>query len=416
MEVANPRRILAVSLVESQEHLSTVIKDLTGAYPERSAGTGSLAGTTQELFLDTPYYSARVPVWLDLIGAEEQAEQAEPAEDVPAVGEPAKASEEVPAQDHVTNAKGDVDGTAGSGAAAAASPMTPRQWADAFLEEEAREVRAALGGVVVVLEMNSSTGAEGGPTRPNRVEQQRDLIRHVGRLIQEGLGVAALDDNDGEEAREYYDDSWDGVGLVVGIAPRGTGPPLAEDLLAEWEDACIAAGLEFVLVASGQAATNEFGEKTGIPRVLEALQANDWNQADGLGLDGDGVDDGDFEFGAFQDSDRELHRIVNRGDGDGSHDDGDELFDPESLDFGFDRTDFAGLREAIWRQSTRTVEGGAGDQDAAGAVEDEEDDGVQSVERMMQKLLAARDLGAGLPPDQRRRLAARAVGEVMREL
>lgn len=278
MDVANPRRILAVSLAESQDHLSTVIKgvhrclswkqeesswlytdwpclDLTGAYPEPSAGTGALAGTTQELVLATPYYSARVPVWLDLIGAEEQPES---AEDVVAVGEPAKASEE-----EESPVQGE-DGTADSvsaGAAAAASPtMTPRQWADAFLTEEAREVRAALGGVVVVLDIGGGDeGSDSGGSPANRVEQQRDLVSHVGRLIREGLGAAADDGNGGEDALDYYDDSWDGVGLVVGIAPRGTGPPPAEDVLADWEDACMAAGLEFVLVAPGQAATNEFG-------------------------------------------------------------------------------------------------------------------------------------------------------------
>lgn len=35
---------------------------------------------------------------------------------------------------------------------------------------------------------------------------------------------------------------------------------------------------------------------------------------------------------------------------------------------------------------------------------------------MMLKLSAVRDMAAGLPEDQRRRMAARAVGEVMREL
>lgn len=44
------------------------------------------------------------------------------------------------------------------------------------------------------------------------------------------------------------------------------------------------------------------------------------------------------------------------------------------------------------------------------------DDDVKKVEQMMRKLQAVRDMSAGLPEAQRKRVAARAVGEVMRDL
>ena len=56
---------------------------------------------------------------------------------------------------------------------------------------------------------------------------------------------------------------------------------------------------------------------------------------------------------------------------------------------------------------------------STGGPKDEEkldEDEVQKLEGMVLKLQAVRDMSAGLPEDQRKRMAAKAVGEVMREL
>jgi len=45
-----------------------------------------------------------------------------------------------------------------------------------------------------------------------------------------------------------------------------------------------------------------------------------------------------------------------------------------------------------------------------------EDDDVARVERMMRKLQAAREAGQGMNEAQRKKMAARAVAEVMRDL
>lgn len=149
-------------------------------------------------------------------------------------------------------------------------------------------------------------------------------------------------------------------------------------------------------------------EKVGIPRVLEALQSNDWasvlsmtagEEDEGSGLD---VDDADGEL------------------------------DLENMGFGFDREDFEGLKTAIWEaklereglemgepstESTTATAGQPSKTEGAAEEGDELDDGdIQKVEEMMRKLQAVRDMSAGLPEDQRKRLAARAVGEVMRDL
>jgi len=155
----------------------------------------------------------------------------------------------------------------------------------------------------------------------------------------------------------------------------------------------------------------------GIPRVLEALQANDWTQAAGLG----DVDDDAEDFGSFEDA---IGSRAGKTGGDGE-------FDPESLDFGFDAADFEGLRQAIWDSgreapdtdkapsaatAAKTPNGTAGETNPRPDDEELDDGEVLKLERMMRKLQAVRDMSAGLTEEQRKRLAARAVGEVMNEL
>ena len=202
---------------------------------------------------------------------------------------------------------------------------------------------------------------------------------------------------------------WDGVGLAVGVG-EGNGDGDGDEL-DEWEDLCAEWGLEFVHVAEAGVSggkvkagegkkRNEFGERMGLARVMEALEANDWSGG-GLGDEGEG--EGEEDDGSAG--------VEARGHRGGDEDDD---FDPEKLDFGFDREDFLGLRKAIWSG------GGDGDGEGSkgGADEDEAvgEDDVQQLERMMMKLQAVRDASAGLPEEQRKRMAARAVGEVMKEL
>ncbi|KAH8878722.1 hypothetical protein GQ53DRAFT_756494 [Thozetella sp. PMI_491] len=356
MEISNPRRILAVSLEASTQQLSKVIKDLTGSHPEPVSST--LAGTTHDLPLKTPYYSAQVPIWLDLISA-------------------------------------------------------PSEWADTFLSDEAKEVLQVIGGIMVIFALPGSSAhppsappnsGSSAPSPPSK-EDTKVLISHVGRVVREGLG--------GWE--------WDGVSLGIGVGDLGTEDP---DALDEWEDACAEAGLEFVhartTLAKAADAKNEFGERTGIARALEALQSNDW---DGAGAAGEADDD---DFG-LEELDQELAKMkAARGSAAGEEDDGE--LDPESLDFGFDRADFEGLKKAIWGvgqeddDEPNSMDGPSHASKLAPGKFDEErgneldDDEVQKLERMFVKLQAVRDQSAELPEEQRKKIAKRAVAEVMKEL
>ncbi|KAI0135877.1 hypothetical protein F4814DRAFT_402832 [Daldinia grandis] len=316
MDISNPRRILAVSLADSTHHLTKVIKDLTGTHPEQAST--SLAGSSHTLSLKTAYYTAEVPIWLDLISS-------------------------------------------------------PSEWADSFLSPEAKEVLEVLGGLVVVFSLPVKS-------QTDEIKAAQELIRNVGKVVKDGLGGW----------------SWDGVGLCLGVGEI--------DDVDEWEDCCAEWGLEFVQVKSQSVATrNEFGEKTGIHRAVEALESNDWSHAsaDDLGSD--------FDF--------ETELII--GNSDSSKDKDAASIDPESLDFGFDREDFAGLKQAIWNSGKDEdfLNGEpTTDTDKKDDGEDMNDEEVKKIERMMAKLQAVRDTSAGMPEDQRKRVAAKAVAEVMKEL
>ncbi|KAK0667009.1 hypothetical protein QBC41DRAFT_279655 [Cercophora samala] len=352
-EIPHPRRILAVSLSQSAEELSAVIKELTGTLPlpatperqeeeEEEEDISSLAGTTHPLPLSTPYYSATVPIWLDLVSS-------------------------------------------------------PGEWSASFLSDEAKEVLDVLGGIIVVVDV----GPAAPPANPNPQQQQQQhqaLVREVGRVVKEGLG--------GWE--------WDGVSLVVGV---GRQEMMEDEVLDGWEDVCAEGGLEFVYFAAGGTTKqeeegkrrNEYGERMGIGRVREALEANDWS--------GGGADEHGLDLGQGDDDDEE-------------EDDGDKEFDPKGLGYGFDKEDFEGLKRAIWEQigegtttTTTTWEDEKRGKEGQGGEEEEEeeeeeigDDDIKNLEQMMLKLQAVRDMSAGLPEQQRKRMAKHAVEEVMREL
>ncbi|KOS17125.1 Increased recombination centers protein 6 [Escovopsis weberi] len=336
-EVANPRRILAVGPESSAHHIARLIQDLTGTAPDSA---GPLAGTTHDLALETGYYRATIPIWLDLIAS-------------------------------------------------------PAEWAASFLSDEARQVLDVLGGFVLIFALPSGSsgtaphthtdGGQGkGPDTHAEPEDLRGLLRHVGSVVRDGLG--------GWE--------WDGVRLAVGVG---------EGEADEWEELCAAAGLEYVQLPAQRfnagdpqsgfdgSQLNGFGEKTGVARIREALEANDWE------LEPSTLD----EFG-------HLEAGV-------EHDDDDDDDNGGTLGFGIDDSDLQSLRKAIWDSGP----GGDAPTDDAAEAEAEAaadengnlgDEDVAKVERMVRRLQAAREMGEGMGEAQRRRLAARAVKEVMQDL
>ncbi|KAG9498538.1 hypothetical protein J7337_009345 [Fusarium musae] len=246
---------------------------------------------------------------------------------------------------------------------------SPSEWSESFLSPEAAEVLAVLGGVVVVF--------TAGPISSSKDHPAKELVEHIGKVLRKGLG--------GWE--------WDGVGLAIGVGGDGN-----EE---EWDEICAEAGLEFVsLGGKGDTGRNEFG---GVARVKEALEANDWSQLE--------APLSDSEFGDFETSSAKA-------------DEDDKDLDPQKMGFGFDKSDFEGLRRAIWESSqdveepSESSKAETSKEGASGGVglEDLDEDDIAKIEKMMRKLQAVREAGEGMGEEQRKRMAARAVEEVMRDL
>lgn len=116
--------------------------------------------------------------------------------------------------------------------------------------------------------------------------------------------------------------------------------------------------------AEGKKERNDFGEKVGIERLKEALEACEWEGADVDTVSDDlGLEDG------FGDEAAQVER------------------------------EFMGLNMA--------VNGGEG-------ADEGEDEGVEELESMMLKMQAIKDMGADMPEAERRKFAAKAVRDVMK--
>lgn len=169
---------------------------------------------------------------------------------------------------------------------------------------------------------------------------------------------------------------WDGVCLVVGMPPSiGSGPGGAntdahaesEELQGDgWEDTCWDLGFEYVdgsITGKEAEVRNAVGERRGVARVRDALEACEWDAA---------VDELDtFELNAEDEEANALHAIESDG---------------ETLGFGLERAemerDFAGLKLAM----------AGGEDDPGGEGEAEQ---VEELERMMLRLQAVK--GMSLP-------------------
>jgi hypothetical protein len=178
--------------------------DLTGTKPTPPPNETSLAGLSHALPLKTAYYTASIPIWID----------------VPAIPLPA------------------TDSTATSSSATTASYST---WATSFLDTSipgASDVLTALGAFIICFRKPSS-GAE--------FEDIKALLTAVARVV-EGCKELSSKEGNGE---------WDGVCLAVGL--RRAVVPGLEVLEEEWEDICMERGFEFVDGEVEGRGRNEFG-------------------------------------------------------------------------------------------------------------------------------------------------------------
>ncbi|CAK3978002.1 Hypothetical predicted protein [Lecanosticta acicola] len=302
MDIKYARRILFLGAREAGA--LDVVKDLTGSAPSPDVD-GSTAGLTHEWDVETPYYCAKIPIWIDEV-ADLQA------------------------------------------------------WKDEFLKDEAQEVVEAVGAWIFCFQKEQDGGIS------NEVEQ---TLRSIQEVIEHH--------SSGAEA------------AMLAVAKRGGKQSQQEEPhqeREELEDKCMEYGFEYIdYAARGK---NEFGEKVGFERLREALEANEWASASAEDENAFGIDDPDHDIdhdtiGSFDQEEAEMTA---------------ELF---SMKAALTAQDEARSEEDFMVPPPQQT------QRQAGQVED--------LDRLMGKLLAIKEQGADLSSEQRKRMAAKAVNELMRE-
>lgn len=200
----------------------------------------------------------------------------------------------------------------------------------------------------------------------------------------------------------------------MALGTRQTSTPALEVTDEEWEGLCAdVGGWEWIDGAidddehgdSGER-RNEYGERIGLARLKEALEANEWESgdADGDGELGEGGSDDDggvgFDLG-LEGADADIEGDVGGVGGVGFGKEAEEM-----------QKEIWSLKDAVKRGEGKGVDGGEKEEDE----EEGGDDEVQVLESMMLKMQAVRDMGADMPEAQRRRFAAEAVRDVMKNL
>jgi hypothetical protein len=227
------------------------------------------------------------------------------------------------------------------------------EWKEEFLKEEAGEVVRAVGAWVYVFRLRQD-GKAGDEVEKTIAALQAVLEVHAGYGAESVLLA---------------------VGMPAGGKERAK---MEKEEREEWDDIAMQYGFEFV--EFGAQGVNEFGEKQGVERLREALEANEWaddgedEDADALGLE-DGSDEEFVDFG------REEAEMTA------------ELFGLKASLLGEEDDDAEGFEDEL------------GDGDQKGQVDD--------LDKMMSKLMAVKEQSADLPEAQKKRMAAKAVRELM---
>ena len=279
---------------------------LTGSLPtglDDANRQGSHAGLLHEVVLQTQYYSARVPVWVDDIPCHSPAIADQAGEGGVGMkggeggggegGEGREGGREGPV------GEGGVEGEGGEGGEGGGETL--EAWTDTYLSPEAAEVLEALGGIVLTFRLDpaplslpspssasTGTGTGAGMGR----EQLEKTLAALHRIVR------------GMERSH----NWDGVLLAVCMSPVcSPTTALTGQEGRGLEELCQRYGFEYVDFAphstkdgsgggggDGRAGPprNEFGEVIGMHRVREALASNDWSCVhypswNGVGEDGE---------------------------------------------------------------------------------------------------------------------------------
>jgi len=214
------------------------------------------------------------------------------------------------------------------------------RWKEEFLKPEAAEVVAAVGAWIFCFRR---------PVTTTDISAITETLAAVQEVVQEHVGY-----------------EWDGVCIAVAMSQSKT--PWLEKSFEEWEDLCREKGFEYV--DSETKGRNEFGERVGVERVKEVMEANAWDSGGSDEIKGLEEELG-FGGDDFGDWDEEAERKLEFGD----------TFAAEEAEMG---REFVGLKMAVAAEEQ--------DDDGDGVGGDSGEDEVEELERIMGKMMAIKGM------------------------
>ncbi|KAB8273692.1 alpha and gamma adaptin binding protein p34-domain-containing protein [Aspergillus minisclerotigenes] len=359
--------------------------DSKGDTTTTTTTTTTFAGYTTHppLKLENRYYKAEVPIWVDEIPLDNISGDVNANVDIDTQHERSGLNPE----DKEGQGEGD--------------PLTPKTWQKEFSGPEAKVVRDAIGGVVICLRNLDLLSPSASTSTSTSTPTEQDVEE-----IPEWKGLKTFLEAVGS-VKGVMDEERGGLGDVlglvvlvgrgresgVGVSTTSADPDEVHDLGEEevfsvpwWEDKLFDLGLvgfEVVNWDPREVGLSEerdrFGEYQGMRRVREILETHDW--ASTPSGESGGVDDVEDEL--------EGHLLE-----DGFDLEVDEL-----------EREMAGLRFAI--------ENGGDD---LGGIDGDDEIKVESMEALMLRMKAIKDMSDELPESERKRFAAKAVRDIMMEL
>ncbi|KIY04029.1 uncharacterized protein Z520_00721 [Fonsecaea multimorphosa CBS 102226] len=380
------------------------LEAVTGSKP--SDEVTSFAGYTSHppLRLRTKYYSADVSIWCDELpfgdAAVETTKKKSAAGKDPSHGPDSEGGKQAPL--------------------AESASVTLEEWKEQMLSSEAAEVRAVIGGVILILPLASSTNAsllESYVSLVETVHALREAIEDesYGRDVA-SLVVVQSTATASTVSHARLNETMEGLEEIC-LSERGI---LGWDFVA-WNDQLEEAAREegkdgkaveegsHDISRHGEDERNEFGEKTGIKRVIEALEAVDWSASPHSDGEEDGL--GDFNFADVDD--------------DQVDDTGDLFSSTTSKNILGDSTGLLGIDYELQREMMELkmsmledIDDSADDNNKEGSEREQEDEDtqVEQLQVLMERVVAIREAGSEMPMPEREKFARREIGRIMREM
>ncbi|EXJ78830.1 hypothetical protein A1O1_09232 [Capronia coronata CBS 617.96] len=413
-----------------------LLEAITGSRPPDEVTSFTGYTSHPPLALRTKYYSSDVGIWCDELPA--VAASRSPGNDQKASSSTDVASTATPTVDiaevQLTKRPDEVGSPRADHEPDA--PSTLEEWKQQMLSPEASEVRAVIGGIVLVLPTSSHSSSSIPTSYYSFIE-----------------AVHAL--------REAIEEETYGRDVASIVVLQSTSPTIFPSRLAsaieEIEDACLSdrgiLGWDFVAwdgavqrlgepeaESENQAdARNDYGEETGIKRIIEVLEGIDWSVAPDFGdfEDGDGFD---FNLQGDDDEQSSTDSLVNRGLSDLDHELQREMMELKMSMFDTEMAEMAEDSEpatqdvpgwdsshAVEPQGEMTEvdmsEPDKASQDtreakpeAKGGSFDDEEFQVEELQGLMERVVAIREAGSEMPKAERERFARREIARIMREI